>query len=284
MSANVTEKIYHCESGSDLTAEDMADLILNDPELPQLRSIIIGMWYDNCLGGENINPILEMMVNNKERFQQLEALFVGDIGYEDNEISWIEQGNYEQLLKALPHLKSLTIKGSIGLSFGKIDHDALEALEIICGGLPKEVVEGLKTARLPNLKKLVLYCGVEDYGYDCKLTDFAAIAKKSLFPNLVHLGFNDSSEQDELVRIMLESDLLPQLEVMEISCGCLTDRGGQMILDAVPRMGAIKKIMAGYHYLSEAMMEKWQQLPFTVDVSDAQGTDDDDDMYPMITE
>jgi hypothetical protein len=224
-----------------------------------------------------------MIVDNEEKFQHIESLFVGDMESEENEISWIKQGNYEGLLMALPNLKSLKIKGADGLVLGEMDHKNLEEFEIICGGLPNSVVNSLKVANLPNLKKLVLYLGTDNYGYNCKISDFADLAKKDLFPNLRYLGFLNSEEQDDLVRVIIESDILPQLETIDVSCGCLTDKGGQLILDAADKLAECKKLNARYHYMSEGMMKKLASLPLEVDISDVQKADDDY-MWPMITE
>jgi predicted DNA-binding WGR domain protein len=283
---NSGEKKYYTEYDSGAGVSDIAKYILNDPDLPKLKSIIIGMW-DEEIYDVDPDEIFTMIIKNKEKFQHIESLFVGDMESEENEISWIVQGTYDKLLESLPNLKSLTIQGSTGLVLGKINHPKLEELEIICGGLPASVVNDIKAAKLPALKKLVLYLGVDDYGYDCEVSDFADLAKKSLFPNLTHLGFTDSEEQDEMVRVILESDLLPQLEVIEISCGCLTDKGGQLILDAASKLGNLKKLDASFNYLSEGMMKSLKALPFEVDVSDSQGEPDPDDeysTYPMITE
>jgi predicted DNA-binding WGR domain protein len=260
---------------------EFAEYILNDPDLPKLKSIVIGMWSESMY---NVPPdeIFAMIIKNKEKFQHIESFFVGDMGYEENEISWIHQGNYEELLKALPNLKSLTIKGTDGLVLGKIDHPNLEALEIISGGLPVSVVNDIKAAHLPNLKKLVLYLGVEDYGYDCEISDFADLAKKSLFPNLTHLGFTNSDEQDNLVSIILESDLLPQLEVIDISCGSLSDIGASLIVRSPSKLVKLKKLIASHHFMSEDMMKQFMALPFEVDISDPR--DNEYGGYPMITE
>ncbi|MCL2388280.1 MAG: STM4015 family protein [Defluviitaleaceae bacterium] len=286
------EKTYYCTWGDGTTVTKLAEEILNDPELPNVKSIVIGMW-NHEIGDTPPDEILEMMVANKEKFQHVESLYVGAMSFEENEISWIVQGDYEDLLNALPNLKSLKIKGSNELDLGKIDHKNLEKLQIKTGGLPEYVMSSLKSANLPNLKKLILYLGVEDYGYDCKLLDFEALASKSLFPNLNVLGFVNGEEQDELVRIILESDLLPQLKTIRVSCGCLTDKGGQLILDAAAagKLDNLQKLNAKYHYMSDEMMEKLKALPFKVKVGDQQereeGDDDDDDytgMWPMITE
>ena len=265
----------------------ITEKILNDPDLPNLKSIVIGMWDCEAFDSDHSpDPIFEMMVNNKEKFQHIESLFVGDMTYEECEVSWIPQGNYEGLLNALPHLKSLKIKGANDLQLGKIDHKNLESLEIICGGLPVNVVNELKTANLPNLKSLVLYLGVGNYGYSCQLSDFAALAKKDRFPNLKTLGFVNAEEQDGLVKIILESDILPQLEEIKISCGCLTDKGGQLILDSVDKLAHLKRIDASYRYMSDEMMEKLKALPFEINL-DNEGVRVYDGKvwrYPMLTE
>jgi len=279
---SISEKKYFTEYDSGIKALAIAEQIVNDPDLPNLKSIIIGMWDEEIY---DVNPdgIFNAIVANKDKFQHIEALFVGDMEQEENEISWIHQGSYEELLGALPNLKSLKIKGAEGLSLGKVDHQSLERLEIMCGGLPASVVNEIKAAKLPNLKELILYTGVEDYGYDCKPSDFADLAKKDMFPKLKHLGFVNSEEQNELVQVILESDILPQLETLDVSYGCLTDKGGQLILDAASKLGGLKKLSANYHYMSESMMEKLKSLPFDVEVDDAQ-VEEDDYMFPMITE
>ncbi|MDE7067583.1 MAG: cytoplasmic protein, partial [Schaedlerella arabinosiphila] len=108
--------------------------ILSDPEFSQVSDLVIGCWgeswYDSC------QIILDQIVENKEKFSHVESLFVGDMDYEECEVSWIVQGNYSGLWQALPRLKSLTVKGSSELVLGEISHPELEALTIICGGLP----------------------------------------------------------------------------------------------------------------------------------------------------
>jgi len=277
------EKKYFTEYDSGVSSELLAEYILNDPCLPELRKIIIGVW-DQEIYDADPGKIFTMMINNQEKFQHIESLFIGDMEAEENEISWIKQGNYEELLRVFPNLKSLTIQGSDSLVLGKVNHLKLEELVIICGGLPISVVNEIKSANLPNLKKLILYSGDESYGYSCNISDFAELVKKERFPNLQYLGLVNSFEQDDLVRVIIESDLLPQLEIIDISCGCLTDKGGQLILNAADKLVNLKELNADYHYMSEDMMEKIKALPFKVSLNDAQEPYDDGEMWPMITE
>lgn len=271
----------------DGSPSELAEKILSDKRLPEIKQITIGAWGESF--DQNAQELVDAIVQHKEQFQHVEYLFFGDMEAEECEISWIQQCDYGKLLEVLPKLKTFIVKGSQGLSLGNnLRHQGLEEIQIICGGLPGEVVTQLKNAELPNLKKLVLFLGVEDYGLDCGVKDLAELAQKSRFPQLRELGFVNSEEQDGIVEMLLNSDILPQLETMDISCGCLTDKGGQMLLDGKDKIAHLKKIDASYHYLSKEMVKKLKALPCGINVSDPQNEDDEeldpDDMYPMYTE
>ncbi len=63
----------------------------------------------------------------------------------------------------------------------------------------------------PNLEKLILYVGVEDYGFEADIEIFRPLFSKERFPKLTYLGIVNSEEQDKIVEMFLESDILPQL-------------------------------------------------------------------------
>ena len=285
-SAKNEGKKYYFEEPWDHNAGELAEKILSDKRLPELKYITIGTWGES---DDDPEAILNMVIENKEKFQHIESIFVGDMDSEECEISWIQQCNrYGDLLKALPNLKILRIKGAEGLSFGAPpEHAALEEIQIICGGLPKNIIEELLKAKLPNLKKLILFLGVDEYGFDCTMEQLASLASKSKFPKMNEFGFVNSEIQDEVVEMLLKSDILPQLEVLDISCGCLTDKGGEMLIDAKDKLTHLKKIDADFHYMSKEMMKKLKSLPLKISMADQQEGDEDDDeiyMYPMYTE
>lgn len=274
------------ESG-EKDALTLAQEVLADSDLPDLDELVIGCWgesYDN-----SVQSLLDEFTANADKLRHLKSLFIGDMDYEECEVSWIEQGNYETLLAALPGLEKLTIKGSVGLSLGKVRHAALQEIEIICGGLPKNVLHELAAAELPALTKLNLYLGVEEYGFDGGIEDVKALLRSPLMRQLTYLGLGDSEWQDEVVEAVLEVLPLLRLEVLDFSNGTLTDQGGQLLLDAKDKLKNLKKIDLTYHFLSDEMMERLKAtgLPFVLD--DPQETDiDEDDGYiyrfPMLTE
>lgn len=264
-----------CEEGGNLLEK-----ILKDKKLESYKQLVIGCWDFECEGCEEL---VEGMIGHKERFQQLEGLFWGDMESEECEVSWINICDLSPLLDVLPNLKHLKIKGIGNLSIGRASRPNLTSLEIICGGMPTELVEEIVASDFPNLEKLVLYVGVNDYGFDDDLEIFRPFFSKEKYPKLKHLGIVNAEGQDVIVDMFLESDILPQLEVMEISNGILTDEGAQKLLNHADKISHLKLIDMHYHFISKDMQHKLQQLPVKVDLRDAQEYDEDY-MCPCITE
>lgn len=177
-------------------------------------------------------------------------------------------------VQALPNLKHLTIQGSTGLVLGDIEHAGLESLEIICGGLPMDVLKSIAQAKLPNLLQAGLYLGVDNYGFDGSVEEIEAALAEMDFPKLEYLGLLDSELQDELVPVALACPLAKQLTTLDLSCGTLTDKGGALLLAGVAALPKLQKLDLHHHFLSDEMMAKLGALPITVDVSE-QNTPDE---------
>ena len=73
-------------------AATMVEDILADPEFAGLTEVVIGSW-----GGpyeESCQPIIDGIIANKKRFSHIKKLFIGDMDFEECEVSWILQGDY----------------------------------------------------------------------------------------------------------------------------------------------------------------------------------------------
>ena len=272
----------------DKSAKTMVADILADPEFSALEEVVIGDWGD---AWDNEEPgaqnIIDDIIENKEQFSHIKSLFIGDMDFEECEVSWIIQGDYENLFSAMPQLESLTIKGSTDLTLGKIEAPNLQSLEIICGGLPKEVIQSVRDAKLPALESLTLYIGVENYGFDGTIKDIEELLEKSDFPALENLAIVDSEIQDEICKAVLDSKYMKQINRLELSMGTLTDKGGQLLLDKLPEFANVECLDVHYHYLSDEMMEKLEALPIEVNTDEQEEPDEDDDetyYYAMLTE
>ena len=266
---NVTKQTYYYEyeeyEEEDKGPETMIEDILAHKAFPGLDELVIGnwgVWNGSC------QPIIDGIVENKEKFSHIQKVFIGNMGYEECEVSWIEQGDYSKLWAAMPQLKELTIKGSNELVLGEICHEELEALTIICGGLPVSVIQSIQNAKLPKLKKLLLFIGVEEYGFDGDENTIKELLTQAQFPELTYLGITNSEIQDELTEVVLGSKFMEQMTTLDLSNGTLTDKGGALLLEKLPQYPNITKLDVHHNFLSTKMAKKLEQLPIEVDVSE----------------
>lgn len=260
---------------------ELIEKLASSADGEKLSILTIGDWgqaYEN-----SPDSFLETLISHKDSFPNLSKLFIGDMGFEECEVSWINQTNLSPLLAAFPNLQSLTIKGSQELSLQPLVHEKLQELVIICGGLPKSVLEEITSAKLPELKKLELYLGVDDYGFDGGIEDVMPLLQGDLFPKLTYLGLKDSEIQDEIAIAIADAPILDQLEILDLSYGTLSDEGGKALL-ASERVKKLKHLNLSYHYMSDELLLRWKQAGLSVDVTDQQETDEDDWRYPFLTE
>lgn len=262
--------------------KELLEELANGPEGRELTSLIIGDW-----GGSYENDsaeIVETLVACKDRFPKLRKLFIGDMDSEECEVSWIMQSNLAPLLSAYPELTSLTIKGGSGLELEPAGHEKLEELVIICGGLGKNVLSSIGSGRFPELNKLELYLGVEEYGFDGDLEDVLPLAEPGRFPKLTYLGLKNSELQDEIAIALADAPILDQLHTLDLSMGTLTDKGAEALIGS-GKAAKLQKLDLSYHYMSDKMMLRWKQSGLNVDMSDQQDADEDEDYrYPSLTE
>lgn len=283
------KKYYHeyedYEDGK--TAETMVGEILADPEFQNIDKLIIGDWggayEDSC------QAVLDAIADNADKFSHITSLFVGDMDYEECEISWIIQGDYSRIWEAMPQLKEITVKGSTDLKLGKIKHSNLESLTIICGGLGSDVIKEIEEAELPELKKLLVYIGSENYGFDGDADTVRSLLANSDFPELEYLGIADSEIQDELTAVVLDCKYIDSITTLDLSCGTITDKGGELLLKKLPELKNLKKLDLSYNYLSDEMKDKLTAAAPAVemDLSDSQEADEwDGELWynAMVTE
>ncbi|KAA8784756.1 hypothetical protein EC604_12955 [Paenibacillus amylolyticus] len=251
------------------------------PEAATLESLIIGDWgqaYEN-----SPQEFKDTLIQLAPSFPALKQLFIGDMESEECEISWIVQTNLAPILHAFPNLTSFVIQGSSGLELEPLKHNKLEELVIICGGLPKKVLHSIAAAELPELRKLELYLGVEDYGFNGSLEDVLPLIEKGRFPKLEYLGLKNSEIQDEIAKAVADAPILDQIQVLDLSDGTLSDEGAEALI-ASDKIKQLKYLDLSYHFMTDEVMERFNQLGISVDVSDQQESDEDDWRFPMVTE
>lgn len=271
------------------SADTLVADIMADKEFTSLEEIVIGCWGDAWQ--DSCQSIIDDIIANKDKFSHIKSLFIGDMGFEECEVSWIIQGDYSKLWNAMPQLESLCIQGSTDLELGNIKHENLKHLEIICGGLPVSAIDSITKAQLPSLETLLLYIGVENYGFDGDKNTIKNMLNNSNFPMLQYLGLEDSEIQDDIAEIVFNSKYISQITTLDLSNGTLTDKGGQIVLDSLEKYPNIKNVDLHYHFMTDSMMEKLDRLADQLDIeinldedNEPEIYDGEEYYYPMLTE
>ena len=171
-----------------LTWTDRFAAFLDTPGSERVSSLIVGAW-DGMTGQTGTTaPVVEALVAAHDRLTQLTALFLGDVTYEECEVSWLQQSDVSPLFSAFPNLEHFAVRGGNGLSLGQIKHDQLKSLIVQSGGLPVGVVREVGAADLPALEHLELWLGDDGYGGDSTVNDLDPILSGDRFPRLHSSG------------------------------------------------------------------------------------------------
>ncbi|GAA1593822.1 STM4015 family protein [Actinoplanes couchii] len=230
-------------------------------------ALIIGEWgeaYDTQFPAE-------LLIGNAGRLTGLRSLFVGEMSYEQCEISWINQGDYQPLLAAFPALERLWIRGAQGLAFSPLRHEGLRELVIQSGGLSTPVLTGILACDLPNLSRLELWLGVDNYGGDITVDDLAPILSGRAFPALTHLGLCNSEIAEDLAAAVASAPVVARLDSLALSLGVLGDAGAESLLAGQP-LTHLTALDLHHHFMTKEMAQRVvDELPgVAVDVSDPQ--------------
>lgn len=267
------------EYDDDGSMPELIEEFFSQIDKSRLDALIIGMWGEPYESGAG--PVLETLVAHAPELPALRALFIGDMTYEECEISWIHQGAYNDLLAAFPQLQMLKIRGSTELELAPFEHAALQSLVIECGGLPSSVAGSLATSRLPALAHLELWLGTEDYGFDGDVALYQRVLANLHSPTLRYLGLRDSQLADELALWLAQDQRIASLETLDLSLGVIGDVGAQALL-ASPHVRQLRRLDLSHHYISEPVQQQLQALPLTVVLDDPQ--EEDEDRYVAVGE
>jgi hypothetical protein len=230
-------------------------------------ALIAGEW-----GSAYEDPFpVDLLVDNAARLGALRALFIGDMTSEQCEISWIHQDDITPLLKALPALERLWVRGAEGLELTPVRHEGLRELVLQSGGLPAEVIRAIGACDLPNLTHLELWLGVEQYGGDARADDLAPILAGRSLPALTHLGLCNAEIADEVAAAVAAAPVVARLTELDLSKGVLGDTGAEALLAGQP-LTHLKSLDLSHHFMSPELAQRLvEELPgVAVDVSDEQ--------------
>lgn len=265
---------YDDDDDDDAKFGERLSAFLASDAAPTTKGLILGAY--DLEGGSSGGGAYDEIVKCKDRLPNLKALFLGDIVQEECEISWIHQSDVSGMLQAFPQLEMLRIRGVDGLAISSPQHSQLRALAIESGGLPVSVISQICRGKFPELEYLELWLGTPDYSGDCRVNDLQPILKGTLFPKLKYLGLRNAEIVDDIAAVIVTSPIVDQLEILDLSLGNMSDVGGNALLNLASKTN-LKRLDLHHHYISKPVQKKLKQLPFPVDLSDAQSVGEDDE-------
>ncbi|PJK00057.1 hypothetical protein CO615_05185 [Lysobacteraceae bacterium NML75-0749] len=269
--ANVVYRLVQDWEAEETQAELLQDFFSKVPP-GQVEALVIGAWGESQENSPQ--EYLDGLIARRAELPNLKALFVGDMTYEDCEISWIVQTGYNALLDAFPQLEVLRVRGTTeGLELKPFKHAALRKLVIEGGGLGNDIVAAIAASELPALEHLELWLGSEDYGFDGDLDTYVKAVTALRPERLKVLALRNAEIADDLARWLAQQPWIAQLELLDLSKGTLGDTGAQALLES-PHLAGLGKLDLSHHYISAPMQEKLRAMPLTVVLDDAQEEDE----------
>ncbi|GAA1956838.1 STM4015 family protein [Kitasatospora viridis] len=226
---------------------------LDTVDTERITAVVIGPWFED--GEEPLTDSLALITASADRFPNLRALFIGDVVYEEHELSWLHMADITPALTAFPQLEELVVRGGQDLVLTEVRHERLRALRLETGGLPGGVVRALGACELPALERLELWLGVSWYGGDATVPDLAPFLDGSRFPALRHLGLEDSELADEIASAVAGAPVVARLESLSLAMGTLTDEGATALLSGQP-LTHLRALDLHHHFLSDEMIER----------------------------
>lgn len=239
------------ESSHDLSFEELWQALLQEIDPHKVRHLIIGIWdYDEEV---DTTDIIDLIASDAHLFSHLEGLFFGDIDPDELNISWIVQGDVGTLLNAFPSLTYFGVRGGQDLSFASCSsHTHLNTLIIESGGLEASVLQDITSMDLSNLSYLELWSGDSEFGFDGDTQAYNDFITRlpERFPSLKELALKNSEIADELARFLAQSQLITQLDTLDLSMGTLSDAGLHILMEA--DLQSIKTLDISRNYIENA--------------------------------
>ncbi|WP_432042465.1 STM4015 family protein [Streptomyces cadmiisoli] len=221
-------------------------------DLSRVRSLVVGVWPE--VNDEGPTEVVEALVATADRLPALRALFLGDMTYEESEISWIQNGDVTPLLKTFPRLEEFGVRGGSGLVFPPQSHETLRRLVIETGGLSKEVVRGVGDCDFPALEELDIWLGVSWYGADTQVSDLEPFLTGVRLPAIRRLALRNSEIQDEVAAAFASAPVVARLTELDLSMGTLGDEGATALLEGQP-LTHLAKLNLHHHFISGPVAE-----------------------------
>lgn len=266
------------------TMDHVLGAFWQDEKLSKLTHICLGVWGPGYDGPPD--KYIEQFIDHADKLPNLKAFFCGDIGQEDAELSWVQQGNMTEFLNAFPNLEVLVVRGigfklDNGLRHTSLKHLCYESTSGLSNRWESpSIVEYLANCSFPQLRHLELWVNSKGAYND--------LLAQQAFPNLEYLGVRNAHDIDDFCSHALNnSPQLATLKVLDLSGNTLTDAGATALLK-LPELKNMELLDLHHHYVSEELQEKLQSAGISINLGDPQTPDVCSDgelfYYTMVSE
>ena len=255
---------------------EILEALFERPAARLLHSLVLGLFGPEQTDYTEVVGFLAE--EGPER--SLRELVIGDVSRYHSSISMFHVGPLTELLRAMPELRILRARG-VGIDLEQLRHDKLERLTLETTALPRGAARAVARGRAPRLTHLEIWLGSPDLGGDASIADLEGLWSGEGFPSLRHLGLRNSVLTDDIAERITRSNLLAQLETLDLSLGTMHERGAEILLRHADALRHLRKISLGRNYIDisfatilqrtigEAVEIGQQNFPYFLDGEDA---------------
>lgn len=269
---------------SELDATKLLKAFFNDSKLGEIKNFVIGLWeLEGCV---EPTKIVDLILRNKDRLQHIKGIFFGDITYEENEVSWIQNINHGVILNAFPNLEVYHVRGGNELSLGTLNLPKLKKLVVETGGMGENIFKEISNANLPSLEHLELWCGSSCYGFNSTAEEVAAAYRgkdQNHLPSLKYLGLRNSELADEHALLFMQDSILEKIEILDLSKGLLGNVGAEALLNH-PSIQKLRKLDLHHNFISDELATRLESIGIQINLDDRKPDADEDDRYVEVAE
>lgn len=242
---------------SDFEPGDVLAAALTVPACQLLREIALGVAdVDHQNLGTSVKVLCDRKLETVNRISLLDDLKL-------DELSWIATvGDLSKLWRALPNLEHVRIRTGSKGKLGKLDVPKARSFVMETCGITAKNFTAITSAAWPHLERLdVMFGGTDEKsGGTCSADHVATLLSRKNMPKLNWLGLRDAEFTDALVPLIARSTLLPQLRTLDLSMGCLTDKGAKELLNHKAAFAHLESLNLAQNVLSSEMTKALTEM------------------------
>lgn len=194
----------------------------------------------------------------------IKKLEFDDYTSEDCEISWTPFGDFSPYWSKLPSLEHLHIRSGAGGVLGDLEFPSLKTFIRESGGLAGDELRAILRTKWPKLERLDLWFGSEGYGAQGSVAVLQPLLDGQGPSGLKHLGLINCEFSEELLPALLQSKVLPRLEVLDLSRGVLMDSDAELLLQHAGKLQHLKRLDLSENLLDASGPKLTAALPNVV--------------------